>query len=588
MAKKRYSEKPVKTPKLFLINFKYKLNYCFNLCLMKKYISHTSLKTFILFFLFLGILGCKKNDPIAEKQDASVSFTVDGIYNGTLTYKDVKVNTVIRVSFTSPVTEAAFPLITLKTPENESVALNYLLEDDKKSIRISTKASLASYNKYILSIPSSIATISGGKLINPLLINLQAGLNDVDKFPIITDNELLTLIQKQTFKYFWDFGHPVSGLARERNTSENTVTTGGSGFGIMSIVVGVNRNFISKAEGLARLQKIVGFLKTADTFHGVFPHWLNGNTGKVQPFSAKDNGADLVETSFLMQGLLVARQYFNDNSTAETQLRANINQLYNNVEWSWFRKGTENKLYWHWSPNYNWDINLQIKGWNESLMVYVLAASSSTYTIPKVVYDEGWAGNGSMKNGGTFYGTQLPLGSNNGGPLFFEHYSFLGLNPIGLKDAYADYQTQAIAHSKINYAYCVANPKQFTGYSTQCWGLTASDINGGYTASSPNNDRGYIAPTAAVASIPYTPEESLRAIKFFYYKLGDKLWGEYGFKDAFSLSEPWFAQSYLAIDQGPQIVMIENYRTGLIWDLFMSCPEVKTGLTKLGFQSPKI
>ena len=193
-----------------------------------------------------------------------------------------------------------------------------------------------------------------------------------------------------------------------------------------------------------------------------------------------------------------------------------------------------------------------------------------------------------MKNGGTFYGTQLPLGSNNGGPLFFEHYSFLGLNPIGLKDVYADYQTQAVAHSKVNYAYCAANPKQFIGYSANCWGLTASDINGGYTASSPNNDRGYIAPTAAVASIPYTPEESLRAIRFFYYKLGDKLWGEYGFKDAFSLSDPWFAQSYLAIDQGPQIVMIENYRTGLIWDLFMSCPEIKTGLTKLGFQSPKI
>ena len=552
------------------------------------YYSSKHIKCFVLIFLFLGILGCKKTNQAIEKQDASVSFTVDGVYNGTLTYKDVKVNTSINITFTSPITEAALSLITLKSQENQNIPLNFSLNDEKKAVLISAKLPLESYTKYVLAIPASITTQSGGRLINPLIINLQTGLNDVDKFPIITDNELLTLVQKQTFKYFWDFGHPVSGLARERNTSENIVTTGGSGFGIMSIIVGINRNFISKADGLARLQKIVAFLKTADTFHGAFPHWLNGNTGKVQPFSAKDNGADLVETSFLIQGLLVARQYFNDNSAAETALRADINQLYNNVEWSWFRKGTENKLYWHWSPNFGWDINLQIKGWNESLIVYVLAASSSTHTIPKIVYDEGWAGNGSIKNGGTFYGTQLPLGSNNGGPLFFEHYSFLGLNPIGLRDAYADYQTQAVAHSTINYAYCVANPKQFIGYSANCWGLTASDINGGYTASSPNNDRGYIAPTAAVASIPYTPEESLRAIRFFYYKLGDKLWGEYGFKDAFSLSDPWFAQSYLAIDQGPQIVMIENYRTGLIWDLFMSCPEIKTGLTKLGFQSPKI
>jgi hypothetical protein len=556
---------------------------------MNSYNYHFYLKSciFLLLLLIIGF-GCKQENDVVDKQDAIVSFTIDGVYNGTLNYNSVKVSPAISISFTQPLNNNAASLISLRTINSQNVPIDYTLLNDNKTIQISTICVLESFNKYVLSIPASITTNSGGKLINPILINLQTGLNDVDKFPRITDNELLTLVQKQTFKYFWDFGHPFSGLARERNTSGNTVTTGGSGFGIMSIVVGINRNFISKADGLARLQKIVGFLKTADTFHGVFPHWLNGNTGKVQPFSAKDNGADLVETSFLMQGLLVARQYFNDNSAAETQLRADINQLYNNVEWSWFRKGAENKLYWHWSPNFDWDINLQIKGWNESLMVYVLAASSTTYTIPKIVYDEGWAGNGSMKNGGNFYGTQLPLGSNNGGPLFFEHYSFLGLNPIGLKDTYADYQVQATAHSKINYAYCVANPKQFTGYSTECWGLTASDINGGYTASSPNNDRGYIAPTAAVASIPYTPEESLRAIKFFYYKLGDKVWGEYGFKDAFSLSDPWFAESYLAIDQGPQIVMIENYRTGLIWDLFMSCPEVKTGLTKLGFQSPKI
>jgi hypothetical protein len=229
---------------------------------------------------------------------------------------------------------------------------------------------------------------------------------------------------------------------------------------------------------------------------------------------------------------------------------------------------------------------MQIKGWNEALITYVLAASSPTFSIPKTVYDNGWASNGTMRNGNTYFGIQLPLGPNLGGPLFFEHYSFLGINPFGLLDAYANYQTQTINHTKINYEYVKANPRNYYGYSDQSWGLTASDIPNGYAASSPTNDLGVIAPTAALSSFPYTPAESMKALKFFYYKLGDRLWGEYGFKDAFSLHDPWFANSYLAIDQGPIIVMIENYRSGLLWNLFMSCPEVKSGMRTLGFQSP--
>lgn len=555
---------------------------------MLAHYSKISLSFFILIFT-IGLSSCKKDNSAAQTPiDASISFTVNGIYNGSLSYKDVTALPKIKITFSEPINTSSANAITWKTANSETVTFSTVFSNENKILEITPATDLSSFTTYQINIPANLLTASGGKIINPLLINLQTGLDGKDKFPQIPDNDLLTLVQKQTFKYFWDFGHPNSGLARERNTSGDIVTTGGSGFGIMGIVVGINRNFITKAEGLARMQKIVAFLKTADKFHGAFPHWINGNTGKVQPFSTKDNGADLVETSFLMEGLLVARQYFNGADAGEIQLRADINQLYNNVEWDWFRNGGQEKLIWHWSPEYNWDINLQVKGWNEALMVYVLAASSTTHTIPKSVYDTGWAGNGSMKNGNTYYGVTLPLGSANGGPLFFEHYSFMGINPIGLKDAYADYEAQAIAHSKINYNYCVANPLKFAGYSQNSWGLTASDINGGYTASSPNNDKGYIAPTAAISSIPYTPEESLKAIRFFYYKLGDKLWGEYGFKDAYSLNDPWFASSYLAIDQGPQIVMIENYRTGLLWNLFMSCPEVKAGLTKLGFQSPKI
>jgi len=426
-------------------------------------------------------------------------------------------------------------------------------------------------------------------LQSAITVNLITAIDSTDKFPQISDSALLTLVQQQTFKYFWDFGHPVSGLARERNSSGDICTTGGTGFGIMSILVAISRNFISRTDGLNRIQKIVSFYTNSCTnYHGAFAHWINGSTGATVPFSQQDNGADLVETSLLMQGFLCARQYFNLNNPAEDTLRNNINGLWNGVQWNWFRQNNQDVLYWHWSPDKGWAINLQIRGWNESLIVYVLAASSNTDSIPKIVYDNGWANNGAMKNGKSFLGITLPLGPDYGGPLFFAHYSFLGINPHDLSDAYANYWQQDTAHSRINYLYCVSNPKKFNGYSNLCWGLTASDEKNGYSAHSPTNDDGVISPTAAVSSLPYTPTESMNALKFFYYKLGDKIWGQYGFKDAFNLTDIWFADSFLAIDQGPQIVMIENYRSSLIWNLFMSCPEVKRGMKNLGFQSPNL
>ena len=157
------------------------------------------------------------------------------------------------------------------------------------------------------------------------------------------------------------------------------------------------------------------------------------------------------------------------------------------------------------------------------------------------------------------------------------------LDPRNLSDTYADYWEQNVAHSKINHEYCKDNPKGYYGYSDGCWGLTACDIPDGYNANSPTNDTGTIAPTAALSSFPYTPEESMKALKYFYYTLGDKLWGDYGFKDSFNLNRNWFASSYLAIDQGPIIVMIENYRSALLWNLFMSNDEVLNGLSNLGF-----
>ncbi|HMQ47893.1 MAG TPA: glucoamylase family protein [Saprospiraceae bacterium] len=450
------------------------------------------------------------------------------------------------------------------------------------SLLLQVVDSLESLIKYDLVFSATISDLLDRPFSN-YNYRLYTLIDETPKFPIISDEELLDLVQEQTFNYFWDFGHPSSGLARERNTSGDLVTSGGSGFGIMAIIVGMHRGFISRQEGVERLEKIVHFLEDADRFHGAWSHWLNGITGTVIPFSERDNGGDLIETSFLVQGLLTARQYLNPNDTQEAAIIAKINELWQAVEWNWYTKNGEEVLYWHWSPNFEWAMNLPIRGYNEGLIAYVLAAASPDYSIDEAVYHNGWARNGAMANGNTYYNYTLPLGSALGGPLFFAHYSFLGLDPRNLSDQYANYWEQNVHHSLINYSYCADNPLNYVGYSEKCWGLTASDNHEGYSAHSPTNDKGVITPTAALSSLPYTPDQSMEAMKYFYYVLGHKTWGEYGFYDAFNLTEGWFANSYLAIDQGPIVVMMENYRSGLLWDLFMSCEEVQSGLDKLGF-----
>lgn len=453
---------------------------------------------------------------------------------------------------------------------------------EEHTVTLTLSTPLRDWSKYQLIISPSVKG-TGGESVPQLTRAFFTGNNGIPDFPALSDEALLTLVQEQTFKYFWDFAHPASGMARERNTSGNLVTSGGSGFGLMAIIVGIERNFITRQEGIERLDKILTFLENADRFHGAWSHWIDGNNGNVIPFSANDDGGDLVETAFLVQGLLTFRQYLDAATPAENELVNRINDLWQSVEWDWYTRNDQKVLYWHWSPSKEWTMNHQIRGHNETLITYVLAASSPTHTIDADVYHEGYARNGAIKNGNSFYDITLPLGESLGGPLFFSHYSFLGLDPRNLEDQYANYWTQNRNHTLINQAYVIANPLKYAGYTEESWGLTASDNHEGYSAHSPNNDRGVITPTAALSSFPYTPEESMKALHFFYYNIGDRLWGQYGFYDAYNITAGWVANSFLAIDQGPIIVMIENHRTGLLWDLFMSAPEVQAGLDKLGF-----
>ncbi len=506
-------------------------------------------------------------------------------YRGAERILDIGLSPTIAITFSSAVDETTINGSTVRLFSASGLTPSLItLSADKKTLSISPESSLKGLTKAQVWLYDGIKGADG----EIFKFYQQAFYTTTDPnpaFPEISDEALLTLVQQKTFRYFYDDAHPASGMAKERNSSGSTVTTGGTGFGLMAIIVGIERGFITRQQGVDHFAKVISFLETADRFHGVWPHWLNGDTGHVQPFSAKDDGADLVETSFLVQGLLTVRQYLDANNVAEADLISRINTMWEAVEWDWHTKGGEKVLYWHWSPNYDWQMNLQIRGYNEALITYFLAAASPTHPIPAEVYHNGWAGNGSIKNGRKFYDIELPLGYNYGGPLFFAHYSFLGLDPHGLSDTYGNYWDQNVAHSRINQAYSIANPQKYVGYSDECWGLTASDNQSGYSAHSPTNDLGVITPTAALSSFPYTPLESMKALKFFYYTLGDRLLGENGFYDAFNITEGWTANSYLAIDQGPIVVMIENYRSGLLWDLFMSAPEVQPGLDKLGFTS---
>ncbi len=389
--------------------------------------------------------------------------------------------------------------------------------------------------------------------------------------------QMLDMVQQYTFRYFWDFAHPVSGLARERNTSGNTVTIGGSGFGVMALIVGVERGFISRQQALARATKIVDFLAKADRFHGAWPHWINGVTGDVIPFSQYDNGGDLVETAFMAQGLLTLMEYFN-GSGAEAELRNKIYKLYSEIEWSWYKRYSGSSvLYWHWSPNYTWQMNHQIRGWNEAAIVYLLAIASPSYPVDSSLWQNGWAGLASYRNGKSFYGYPLAVGWDYGGPLFFAHYSFMGYDPRKLNDGITDYFELNRNHTLIHREYAIDNPRNYPNYGENEWGFTASDDPDGYAVHEPagTRDNGTISPTAAISSMPYTPDESIAAMVHMYRVRGEKIWGRMGFYDAYNVQRNWYADSYIAIDQGPVINMIENHRSGLLWNNFKTLDNYK-------------
>ncbi len=400
-----------------------------------------------------------------------------------------------------------------------------------------------------------------------------------------TDAEYYDMTQRYTLRYFWDFAHPVSGLSRERNTSGNTVTIGGSGFGLMNWLVGVERGWLTRGEVAARMASTLTFLEQADRFHGVWPHWMDGRTGRTIPFSPRDNGGDLVETAFMAQALLTAREYFNDETPVEDSIRRRCTRLWEGIEWDWYRRPGEDVLTWHWSPDQAWAINLKIRGFNEAQIVYLLGIASPTHPIPASLYQTGWIGNDYRSFQGR-YGVFIPAGPRSGGPMFFAHYSYMGFDPRYWKDGVTNYFLRNQRHVDYQVAYAKDNPEGHLGYSAVSWGFTASDDpERGYAvhAAQENEDNGTITPTAALASMPYRPADATNALRHFYNTYGARVFGEMGFYDAFNPSLNWYTTSLLAIDQGPIVGMIENHRSGLLWRNFMKNPEIAPALLRAGF-----
>ncbi len=401
-----------------------------------------------------------------------------------------------------------------------------------------------------------------------------------------SDEELLDMVQKYTFRYFWEGAHKATGMALERSDGDGlTAASGATGMGLMAMIVAHEREYEPGEKIKDRIISILNFLDACDRYHGAWSHWYNANTGHTIPFSTYDNGGDIVETSYVVQALIALKNYFNGQDLKSTQIREKADLLWKGVDWNWYRQEGQNVLYWHWSPDYNFQMNMKVTGWNECLITYVMAASSPSHGIPSEVYNQGWAGNGSIVNKRTYYNHEISLSPDWGGPLFWIHYSHLGLDPRNLKDQYADYWKEHVNTVKIHHAYAVANPSEWENYSEKCWGLTASDDPYGYTAHQPvSNDNGTISPTAALSSIPYRPDEAIKALKYFYRERGRDLFGKYGFYDAVNDELHWVKKAYLGIDQGPIIIMIENYRTALLWNHFMMDADIISGLEELGIQ----
>ena len=398
-------------------------------------------------------------------------------------------------------------------------------------------------------------------------------------------NQLLTEVQEAGFRYFYDYAQPVSGLSRiGTRANPDVCSSGDTGFGMFNLVVGIDRGFITRPQGISRALKILTFLTgKADRFHGAFSHLIDGSAGKALPFGHDDDGADIVETAFLMQGVLLWREYFSGTGPDEVEIRKLSDGLWRAVEWDWFatRENGQSFMRWHWSPDHGWLENDKITGFNECQIVYLLALASPTHAVQPQVYWQGWQ-TALYATHRMQFGIPLELGPHDfGPPLFWIQFSYLGLDPHSVRFDGKTYFEHFNDICRIEMLYGQSRSNHFEGYGS-FWGWTAGYGPDNYKEYLPGGiDDGTINPSAAISSMPYVPDASRALLFELYANHGSQCWGPFGFYDSFNLSRNWFARDYLGNDVGPLAPMIENYRTGLCWKIFMNAPEIRNALKML-------
>ena len=411
--------------------------------------------------------------------------------------------------------------------------------------------------------------------------------------PFASDDAFLDYVQQANFDYFWYAANPANGLVPDRSATGSACSIAAVGFGLTAIGIGIDHGWISRTQGVARvLTTLNTFLQgpqganTSGTigYKGWFYHWLDMNT------ALRASGSELssIDTTLLLSGILYSKQYFNGANSDETSIRTMSDAIFNRVDWNWMAQGTD-AVAMGWQPTSGFTGYGNWVGYDEGMILYLLGLGIATNPLPA----SAWSYWTSGYTWYTYYGESFVLFP----PLFGHEYSHCWIDFRHIADAYMNSQSSTYFENSrraalAQRAYCIANPANpplgWVGYSGNVWGLTACDGPTGYNAHGAPpalNDDGTIAPTAPGGAMAFTPEYSLPTLQYFYSQFRLHIWTAYGFHDAFNLSAQWYDTDELGIDQGPIVIMIENYRTQRPWRLFMQNEEVQRGLQRAGFVS---
>jgi hypothetical protein len=400
-------------------------------------------------------------------------------------------------------------------------------------------------------------------------------------------NAFLDYLQQANFDYFWYAANPANGLVPDRSTSGSACSIAAVGFGLTAIGIGIDHGWISRTQGVTRVMATLNtFLNGPQGpgtsgiigYNGWFYHFLDMNTALRSPGSELSS----IDTALLLSGILYCKQYFNGTNSNETSIRMMSDSIFNRVNWTWMAQGSQ-KVAMGWQPTTGFSGFGNWIGYDEGMILYLLGMGTATNPLPA----SAWSYWTSGYIWATYYGQSfVPFP-----PLFGHEYSHCWIDFRHTADAYMNSQSSTYFENSRRAAlaqqsYCIANPLGWVGYDSNVWGLTASDGPSGYTARGAPpalNDDGTIAPTAAGGAMAFAPDISLPTLQYLYTNGKNALWTAYGFIDAFNQSVSWYDNAELGIDQGPIVIMIENYRTQRPWRLFMQNAEIQRGLQQAGF-----